>query len=342
MSAKRLERATALIEDEIAPGRMGAAALLVARGGHTVVRRGFGSAGPDSVFLLASISKPITASAVMLLVERGKVSLSDPVSRYLPEFAGGERGKVKVRDLLSHTSGLPDMLPENTELRREHAGLDEFVRRTCSTPLLYPPGAESRYQSMGILLAAEIVQRVTHMALREFLRREIFEPLGMWQTSLGLGGRKVADLVAVMAPPGSNPSDEESFGWNTTYWRDLGAPWGGVHSNTADLARFFDAFLSGGKGVFSPATVPAMWEDQNGRLNAPWGIGWALGRSRDHVFGDLVSPCTFGHLGATGTEAWAEPDSGLLFILLTNRPMATDDGRLLRAVSNAVAASVEK
>jgi len=217
------------------------------------------------------------------------------------------------------------------------------VRKSYTTPLLYSPGTQFRYQSMGVLLASEIVQRLTQMPLRDFLRREIFEPLGMRESSLGLGGRKVEDLVPMMAPPGAAAADEQRFGWNTTYWRDLGAPWGGMHSTTADLALLLQAFLNGGGGVFSPATVRAMLTDQNGKLDSPWGIGWALGRSRAwNVFGDLISPRAFGHTGSTGTVAWADPDTQLTCILLTNRPLAHDDGRLLRAVSNAVAASVEK
>jgi CubicO group peptidase (beta-lactamase class C family) len=130
MSSSALKQTTGIIETSIRRGEIHAASILVARHGKIVLHRGFGrmsasaKADPvqaDSVFLLASITKPVTACALMLLVERGDVLLSDPVSRYLPGFSGGERDKVLVRDLLTHTSGLPDMLPENTELRRAHA-----------------------------------------------------------------------------------------------------------------------------------------------------------------------------------------------------------------------------
>jgi CubicO group peptidase (beta-lactamase class C family) len=147
MSQAQMERASSLIQAEVESGRMGAAALLVARHGRVVLHRGFGRLSaapdapvvrPDSVFLLASITKPVTACALMLLVERGQVSLGDPVNHYLPEFTGGERDKVLVRDLLRHTSGLPDMLPENIDLRRAHAPLSENLygipspRHCCS------------------------------------------------------------------------------------------------------------------------------------------------------------------------------------------------------------------
>jgi CubicO group peptidase (beta-lactamase class C family) len=355
MSQAQMERASSLIQAEVESGRMGAAALLVARHGRVVLHRGFGQLSaapdapvvrPDSVFLLASITKPVTACALMLLVERGQVSLGDPVNHYLPEFTGGERDKVLVRDLLRHTSGLPDMLPENIDLRRAHAPLSEFVRHTITTPLLFPPGSEFRYQSMGVLLAAEIVERLSGTRLRDFEKREIFDPLGMKDSSLGLGGRRLSDLVICSPAPGADQADAERFGWNTLYWRDLGSPWGGMHSTTTDLSILLQTFLDGGvfagKRVFSPATVKAMTSDQNAELKAPWGLGWALGRSRLYALGDLVSREAFGHVGATGTMAWADPETQVLCVILTNRPYSLDDGRFLRLVSNAVAASVQQ
>lgn len=356
ISEPRLEAAANLIDEQVKSRHLGAATVLVARRGGIVLHRAYGHLSsqtdapptqPDSVFLVASITKPVTAAALMLLVERGLVSLGDPVSHYVPEFRGEDRAKVRVIDLLKHTSGLPDMLPENVALRRAHAPLREFVKRTFTTPLLYPPGTGFRYQSMGILLAGEIVERIAGAPLRDFENKEIFDPLGMRNTSLGLGGRRIADLVSCASAPGANPADEESFGANSPYWRDMGHPWGGMHTTTMDLAILLQTFLGqgayAGKRIFSPATVKAMTSDQNAGLNAPWGLGWALGRSTAwNEFGDLVPPETFGHAGASGTVAWADPRSQLICVVLTNRPLAMDNGRLLRLVSNAVAASVER
>jgi CubicO group peptidase (beta-lactamase class C family) len=355
LSQAQLERAAELIQSEVESGRMGAAAILVARRGRVVLHQSFGrlspapgapAVHPDSVFLLASITKPVTACSLMLLVERGRVSLGDPVNHYLPDFKGGEREKVQVRDLLRHTSGLPDMLPENIELRRAHAPLSEFVRRTYTTPLMFSPQSEFRYQSMGILLAAEIVEKLSGMRLRDFEKKEIFDPLGMKDSSLGLGGRRISDLVSCATPPDTDPADDERFGPNSLYWRDIGCPWGGMHSSTGDLAVLLQTFLDGGvyagQRVFSAATVKAMTSDQNAQLKSPWGLGWALGRSHAwNAFGDLVSGRTFGHAGATGTMAWADPETEVVCVILTNRPYSVDDGRFLRLVSNAVAASVQ-
>ena len=304
--------------------------------------------GPIPSICVASITKPVTASALMLLVERGMVGLSDPVQKYLPEFQGPERDKVRVQDLLSHVSGLPDMLPENLELRKAHAPLSEFVRRSLTTPLLFAPRTSFSYQSMGILLAAEIVERLTKTPLREFLKREFFDPLGMNNTMLGLGGRTIEQTAWCQGSPSyeTSPSDAERFGANSRYWRDMGHPWGGMHSTVNDLAVFLQMFLNGGiyagKRVLAPATVEAMISDQNPKLGTPWGLGWAMKRS--HVwnyFGDLSSNRTFGHVGATGTVAWADPERDLLCVILTTRPASQDNGSLLNRVSNVVQSAIE-
>ena len=119
-----------------------------------------------------------------------------------------------------------------------------------------------------------------------------------------------------------------------------------MHSTTLDLAILLQTFLNGGTyagvRVFSPTTVAAMIRDQNPELAKPWGLGWGLATSPVwSYFGDLVSPRTFGHSGATGTVAWADPERRLVCVILTTRPSGEDDGRLLRLVSNAVTASVE-
>jgi CubicO group peptidase (beta-lactamase class C family) len=355
MSPERLSNAAALLERETSSGRVLAASLLVARDDRIVLHKGFGRLAPDpssqrtapgTIFLLASITKPVTACALMLLVERGLVSLDDPVRRYLPEFKGDDRRNTRVRDLLSHTSGMPDMLPENTELRRAHAPLAEFTRRAMTTPLLFAPRTDFRYQSMGVLLAAEIVERISGKRLRDFLKQEIFDPLGMNSSALGMGAYAIKD-TAWCQTSGGNSADLERFGPNSQYWRDMGHPWGGMHSTTSDLAVLLQTFLNGGSyngvRVFSRATVAAMIRDQNTAIGKPWGLGWGLSTSPVWCyFGDLASPRTFGHSGATGTVAWADPDSRLLCVILTTRPSGEDEGRLLRLVSNAVKAAIER
>jgi CubicO group peptidase (beta-lactamase class C family) len=358
MSESRLGEAARMLDEETRSGRVLAASILVARGGTVVLHHGSGrlgtepgspAAGKDTVYLVASITKPVTAAALMLLVERGLVSLAEPVRKYLPGFAGPGKEEVRVQDLLSHVSGMPDMLPENVELRRAHAPLEKFVGGALATPLLFPPRSSFAYQSMGILLAAEIVEQVAKTPLREFERKELFEPLGMKDTSLGLGGRTIRDTAWCQGAPSSEqkPGDTTRFGANSPYWRDMGHPWGGMHSTVRDLGVFLQTFLNegvyAGRRVLGMRAARAMVTDQNGPVGAPWGLGWALKRSRVwNYFGDLGSDRTFGHVGATGTVAWADPETDLLCVILTTRPASEDEGSLLRRVSNVVHSAVVK
>ena len=233
MSAAQLERAFGLLTAAVEAGQISAASLTVARHGKEVFARGAGQRKPgtgqpvdaDSIFLLASITKPVTACALMILVDRGLISLEDPAVAYLPEFTGGDRPAIKVRHLLSHISGMPDMLPENVSLRRAHEPVEVFVERSLKTPLLYKPATDFRYQSKGILLAAAIVERVSGQRLRDFEREEIFAPLGMERSALGIGDWAIEDTV--WCGTDTQEDDElRSWGWNSPYWRDFGAPWG--------------------------------------------------------------------------------------------------------------------
>jgi len=353
MSTKQLQVASQLLQAEIDRGRISAASLLVARGAEVVFDAGFGAlrpedgapaVEPDSIFLVASITKPVTAIAVMQLVDRGLVCLDDPVSLYIPEFDADDRHHMTVRQLLTHTSGMPDMLPENEALRRAHEPLSTFVERSTTTPLLFAPGTDFRYQSKGILLAAEIVQRVAGQALRDFEAEQIFTPLGMKRTVLGLGSFEIPQTVWCSTTM-EQSEDDRSWGWNTPYWRDFGAPWGGMHTTTGDLAVLLQMMLSGGqyggRRILSKASAEAMVRNQNQDLGAPWGIGWSLSGAKQWDWsGSLVSPATFGHAGATGTVAWADPERALSCVCLTNNNV--DEGSLLRRVSNAVVAAVEE
>lgn len=318
-----MDQAEALISGLVKDRKLSAACVLVRDRGGPVYEKAFGAAKSlDARFLIASITKPMTAAGVMKLVDRGKLRLEDPASRYLPEFGkDGDRGKVTIRHLLTHTSGLPDMLPDNTELRRKNAPLGEFVARALKTPLLFSPGTKTSYASMAILLASEIVHRIDGRAFPAYLRDEIYKPLGMHHTVLGLGdGLTLADTVrsqTEFADPDLGASaDAKSWDWNSPYWRGLAAPWGGAHSTVHDIERFLRAFLTPDGKVLRASTCAEMIRDQNKGLNQPYGIGWAIAKG----FGKQCSPGTFGHGGSTGTLCWADPASGRTFVILTSLP----------------------
>ena len=325
--SEKWDRAVSLIQEQVSSGAVSAASLHV-RKGKSEVKRSFGTAGsPDAVFLLASITKPMTATGVMLLADRNQLSLNDAVQKFIPEFAGGDRSHVTLKHLLTHTSGLPDMLPENDEFRKRHAPLKEFVAATYKTPLLFPPGTRVKYQSMGILLAADIVERITRQRLSDFLKKEVFQPLNMNQTSLGLGGRPLSSVVPLQV------TADPEWNWNSRYWRDLGSPWGGAHSTASDVTLFLRSFTEAKRRVLKPETAAAMITNQNAGLNRAWGIGWAMDGPK---FGSGCSDRTFGHSGSTGTLCWFDPVTDLSFVLLTSKPAEFSQATLLKPASDAV------
>jgi beta-lactamase class C len=294
-----------------------------------------GDTAPDTVFLLASITKPMTATAVMQLAARRQCRLEDPIVRYFPAFQGGGRERITLRHALTHTSGLPDMLPENDGLRRRHAPLAEFVQASLRTPLLFAPGAECRYQSMGILLAAAVVEKITQTPLRDYLRRELFAPLGMKQASLGLGGRTIRSTAL------SQVSGNDDWNWNSPYWRDLGAPWGGAHSDADGVARFLTAFLEPDGKLLPADLARAMVKDQNPTLAKAWGIGWAVNARRAGApFGAGCSARAFGHGGSTGTLCWADAETQAVCVLLTSKPAAESGQPVLHPTSDGVSRSL--
>ena len=333
-------------------------AILVGRNGKIVPPRFFGRQGPESnaepirndgMFLLASISKPLTYFGAMMLVERGLLNLSDPVTRYIPDFAANHKEETLVLHLFTHTSGMPDMVPNNAELRRKQAPLKTFINGAIAAQPLFPPGTDFSYQSMGTLVVAEIIQRITKLSIRDYLDQEIFQPLGMKSTALGSRGLERERLVRVQIPDYQIGSD---FGWNSKYWQEFGAPWGGVFSAPEDFARVCQLLLNKGEldGVrlLSAASIEAMtsnrFNDQPElpeaiRRSRPWGLGWRLNHAgTSGSWGDALGRNVFGHTGATGTMCWIDPDRQGFCQLFTSGIRSRAPWRLVH-LSNAVAAA---
>lgn len=333
-----VDTASRLIQQQVDEGILQAAALQVRRG-ERVDQKAFGRAQQDSLFLLGSITKPLTATAAMLLVDRGELKLEDRVVKYLPEFAEGMRREVTLRHLLNHTSGLPDQLPDNDELRARHAPLAEFVKGAVRTPLLFRPGTRYHYQSMGILLAAEIVERITQDRLPDFLAEHVFRPLGMQRSVLGVGSFAKSDRVSMQtehaAPEaGAGKPGARDWDWNSDYWRNLAAPWGGAHASAADVATFLHSFVEPDGRVLRPETSALMIRNHTPGLAASRGLGFMVGPAG---FATRCSARTFGHSGSTGTLAWEDPVAGLGLVLLTSLPARVSSERLLKPVSESLA-----
>ncbi len=281
--ADRLRRAFALLDGWIDAGVLPGAAALVARGGQVAGEAYLGLAhraegwpvDSGTIWDVASITKPVTATAAMLLVERGVLSLDEPLVQYLPEFADGpyteyDRAAVTLRHIFAHCSGLPGFLPDNVPLRSAHAPLADFVRSWLRAPVLFAPGACHLYSNVGILLAAEVIARAATdtlgravaapmiEAFHPFVRDEILAPLGMGASSL-LPPEAWWERIAWVEDTGQGAAWEMG---NSPYFRRLGVPWGGLYTRPRDLVRLVDASLpeAAGRGRvgFAPGTGPRL------------------------------------------------------------------------------------
>ncbi len=362
------------LEDRIESGAMSAASVRIERRGEVLLewaggKRDFDlaavAADTESVFHVASISKPMSTCGVANLIERGLVDADDPVIEYVPEFGSNGKGDVTLRHCMTHMSGLPDMVPGNIDLRKQNAPLSAFVAAACKARLLFPPGTDVRYQSSGILMLSEVVERVTGIPFRDHLSKVLFDPAGMASTHLGWRDDFESRIVAAKVDGPDfeerfedtrtdNPRDTSHWDHNSPYWREIGAPWAGVHTTTSDIARLLQLMLDRGRvqtgeSVFKPGTVRMMLHDyttaQPGlpaetRLREGWGLGWRIQRLGDGGwYGSSVPPGAFGHAGGTGTVAWADPVSGVVFVLLTNG-LLDAEGATLKACGNIAATAL--
>jgi CubicO group peptidase (beta-lactamase class C family) len=316
------------------------AASIYVRQGNSEFARTFGAAkSVDDIFLLASISKTIAAAAVMKLHETGKFALDDPASRFLPEFTGDGRETITVSQLLTHVSGLPDQLPENAALRASHAPLPKFVEAAMRTPLLFPPGTEYRYSSMAILLATEIAQRISGTPFPDFVAESIYRPLEMHRSAMGPGQFSLDELMPCQveyAAPESGAGDPttKNWDWNSPYWRQLAAPWGGAHSSASDVARFLSEFLHPTGRALAPETARLMITNHNPAGFHTRGLGFDIGTGAG---GKGCSEVTFGHTGSTGTLCWADPKSDTICVILTTLPGKAVDPHPRNLASDRVA-----
>ncbi|MBN1286359.1 MAG: beta-lactamase family protein [Anaerolineae bacterium] len=337
---ERVERVRALAEGWVDAGATPALVVLAARRGVIFLHEAFGKLRPgddapdlalDSIYPLASISKTITATAVMRLVEDGRVGLNRPVCNYIPEIIGelqDGKKKITVRHLLSHTSGLRDEdAYALAELRRgkielppcppnQHPAIHEWLHLRYGLPLRAEPGTTMCYFNQGFTLAGEIVRRVSGESFADFCRARIFAPLGMNDTYF-TAPKEVRPRI--MRRPAGTPFDW----WNGEDNDEWPGPAGGGYSTAMDMAIFGQMFLNGGAyggvRVLSPATVDLMTrgqfglrmqppEDEDPFSNCPYGLGWFIfGEDTGAEAAALWSPRTFGHTGSGGVMLWIDP-----------------------------------
>jgi CubicO group peptidase (beta-lactamase class C family) len=352
-AAPRLGGALRAIDEWLGPQGASGVGAVVWHRGRVAAERYAGEARPGvpvdarTLFPLASVTKPVTATVVMTLVEEGLVSLDESVGRLVPEFrataeaegadAALERLRpgVSVRQLLSHTSGLPEDLGPREGRYAERVDLGTIVDAMCRLPLAFPPGRELRYSNAGYGVLARLVERLTGQEFWEVARRRVLTPMRLRDT-VARPGADVAPRIALLADTARGGTELETY--NGAYWRGLAIPWGGLFGTPRDMVRFAGAFLpSGAAGphLLSQPALRLMTADQAGGVAggvesarvrwdvAHWGLGWEVkGGKRRHWTGELTSPETFCHFGAAGTLLWADPTHDLALAVFANRAVA--------------------
>ncbi|MDI1448568.1 exo-beta-N-acetylmuramidase NamZ domain-containing protein [Polyangium sp. 6x1] len=334
-------RLDAAIRGAIDRGEVPGAVLLVVQSRHVVLRKAYGlrakepspsSMALDAVFDVASLTKPIaTASSILLLAERKSLRLDDPAQKWLPDFTGDDRERITITHLLLHTSGLP----AGDAISAYADGEARALARIQKTKLLHPPGEAHVYSDLGYILLGEIVRRASGEPLDVFARKNLFEPLGMQDTTFRPG-----PPLAARAAPTERIHDKLLVGEvHDPRARALGGVAGhaGLFSTADDLGRFVRMILGGGefdgRRILSEASVRAMTELRplplpEGSPDKPSSRSLTLGS----LFGGV------GHTGFTGTAFWLDVRRGDAVVLLASRlhPDGKGDAtRLRRDVANA-------
>lgn len=320
----------------------------------------------DALFRIASMTKPITAIGIMILVDEGKLSVADAVEKHLPEFKGqmlvtdraGDTLTLKkpprpitIRDLLTHTSGLTGRMPDGMAdlYTKRNRTLAEAVIAFSQRPLDFEPGSKWAYCNPGIDTLGRIIEVASGQSYEEFLHQRIFRPLGMKDTmffpkaeelerAAQTYDKKDGKLVAtpntlIGLPPSAR----------------YPIPAGGLYSTGADLARLYQMMLNKGTvgqmRILSEKSVAEMTKVQTGELKTGfsngmgWGLGWGVVRKPEGVT-EMLSPGTYGHGGAFGTQAWIDPTKDLFMVLLIQRVGLpnSDESKIRREFQAAAAA----
>ncbi|MGB9004270.1 MAG: serine hydrolase domain-containing protein [Candidatus Aminicenantales bacterium] len=368
MSQDQLNRIDVILKEAIQRGEIPGAVVAVGRKGKVVYRRAFGSSqvvpqalpmAEDMIFDLASLTKPVaTAPSIMILAEQGRLSLTEKVKDYVPEFEpyldeGGKPGEdARLWHLLTHTSGLPPYLSST-----DPAELEKMLGPSIATADLVaviaklkksdPPGKAFHYSCLGYITLAHIIRQITGQTVAQFAAENIFRPLRLEHTFFNPPAAFKDKCVPTQVLDG-NPL-------RGVVHDPLARLQGGVSGNAGlfstadDLAVFCQMILNKGtfegKRILSPLTVERMTEVYPKAAFAGCGLGWDLDSDYSTNGGDLFGPRSFGHTGYTGASMWIDPETDIFLIFLTNRVHPDDKGSIvaLRSrLANVVAAALLK
>jgi uncharacterized protein YbbC (DUF1343 family)/CubicO group peptidase (beta-lactamase class C family) len=361
--SRRLELIAPLVEEAIRDGKLPGAVVVAGRGDTVLYRRAFGqravtpSPEPmtlDTIFDVASLTKVVaTTTAVMALVEDGKIRLNDRVSAYITGFERYGKDRITIRHLLTHVSGLRPDLDLGVSFE---GGAQEAIRQAIEEVPVAPPNERFIYSDIGFFLLGHIVEVVSQQRLDQFLQSRVFGPLGMTDTTFlpqpSWAGRIApTEACEPLAWPCGTAGAAMLRGvvHDPTARRMLGvAGHAGLFSTGEDLATFARMILAGGTWngarILSPLTVAKMSRPATPETLKPVrGLGWDIDTAFSANRGELLPVGSFGHTGFTGTSLWIDPVTRTFVIFLSNRvhPDGSGDVTPLRArISTVVASAV--
>ena len=292
----------------------------------------------NSMFWLASMTKPITGAAILMLQDEGKLKVTDPVAKYISKFANlktpsGKPANLTIAQIMTHTSGLGEANP-GAALNAKT--LADLIPLFLSAPMQYEPGSKWRYTQSGINTASRIVEIVSGMPFDKFLQTRLFDPLGMNNTSFYPDTQKPSAQRVVGYSKNRNTGTLEAVPLPAGFGKEGLPPLGngGLFSTGPDYARFCQMLLNGGsldgKRYLSKESIKLLSTIQTGDLPSGfienhgndygWGIGTGVLRNTHEGVAAMLSPGTFGHGGAWGTQAWIDLTRGVAYILMVQRP----------------------
>jgi CubicO group peptidase (beta-lactamase class C family) len=309
----------------------------------------------DNLFWIASMTKPVTATAVLMLQEEGKLSVNDQVAKYLPELAdlktaNGKPAKVTLRHLLTHTSGMGEATPQESKAAKK---LADLIPHYAEKPLQFEPGSKWQYCQSGINTLGRIVEVVSGQSFPEFLQQRIFDPLGMKDTTFYPTREQIPRLAKSYKSLDGKLEEARIYmldGHNPTARNRYPAANGGLFSTADDYGRFCRMLLNqgslDGRQYLKPESVKLMSTIQTGGLKTGftegngWGLGCCVVRQPQGVTA-VLSPGSFGHGGAYGTQAWIDPVKQRVYVLMVQRSNFpnSDDSDVRRAFQEAAAKS---
>ena len=274
-----------------------------------------------SIFDAASLTKVMaTAPSIMILIEQGRIALDDPVRKHLPEFIGGNKNKVTIKQLLTHTSGLRPVLPKKPAWH----GYDKAIKLGISLEITEFPGKKFRYSDVNFILLGEIVRRASGMKLDKFAKEKIFQPLKMLDTNF----KPSRSLLSRITPTTREGNTLIHGTVHDPAARAMGGVAGhaGLFTSAPDLARYCRMIIGGGElgniRVLKKASVELMTRNHTAKIRqkVKRGIGWDI----DSIFSSprgegFPLGVSFGHTGWTGGSVWIHPKSKSFLIFLSNR-----------------------